>query len=104
MESNTKRNIFPVGELDQKMTLLLNEFTLLMNKNDLSTISCEKIPGIDQGYILYNSLNEEECNFLRQNLEYNENVEFKTTDKKVYRKNLRLQISHSLLAEIFFEC
>ncbi len=43
-------------------------------------------------------MSKDECEFLIKNIKYNENVEYKNTEKITYRKNLGFQISHKNLA------
>lgn len=94
-----------------------DEIMPLFDDSKMNLVQIENIPG---GFVLYNAFSEEECKYLRDNITYNEDVEYKHStlsgmmnnsnndkqsvqNKNVYRKNLRLQISHQKLADSIFE-
>lgn len=88
MESNNETDDFNLDE--QK--LVIKDLISLMENNDLSQLCLEKIESIGGG-IIHNAFSKEECEFLIENIKYNEDLLYKRQEnEKVYRKHLRLLI------------
>jgi hypothetical protein len=88
---------------DSEMMDVVESFIKIMDRFYPESIFVENIQGVNNGFILNNSLSKDECEFLIKNIKYNENVEYKNTENITYRKNLRLQINHKNFALKIFK-
>jgi hypothetical protein len=76
----------------------LNHFINNIMPNYTSEPVLKQIP---IGFLIYNALSEEECNFLMKNIDYSEDVMFQN-ENGIYRKNKRNQIENKALADAIF--
>eukprot|EP01059_Diplonema_ambulator_P000331 TRINITY_DN10270_c0_g2_i1.p1 TRINITY_DN10270_c0_g2~~TRINITY_DN10270_c0_g2_i1.p1 ORF type:complete len:288 (+),score=96.68 TRINITY_DN10270_c0_g2_i1:34-864(+) len=79
----------------------LDYFTEVFGGNDGRGIVKKELEGLKGAFLLEGYLTEEECRYLMENVEYEEEIEF-NRDGETYRKNHRIQISHEGVADMLY--